>query len=277
MTNAYARCSAFRCALFISVALLGVGLSTVGNAQNVQGIQLPNMVGMGVVLTPDYPGADSRSASAGPFLQYQFPNSQRSVSVLGPLASFNVINDSAWHAGPALRYRGGRKDADNPVVHQLHEIGATVEAGAFVSYLWSGKGSVPWRVQISTSVLRGFSRADGTRAAIDAFVLTPVSHRIFLGLGGSINVIDRKTMNGYFGITPTDSLASGLPIFQPGGGNNSNDLWLTAAYLINSKWVVAVGGYWQHLRGNAAGSPWVIQQGNVNQITIGAGIAYLWK
>lgn len=277
MSHLPARCNALNRWLAVIATVSGLGLSTISHAQDAQRLELPNLIGIGIGLTPDYAGADSRSLAAGPFLHYRFPDSQRSIAMLGPLLTFNVVDNSAWHAGPVLRYRQGREDADNPVVHQLHKIDSTAEAGAFVSYVFSGKGSVPWLAQISTGALSGFSSADGTRAWIDAQLLMPLSHRLILGLGGSFNVVDGKTMNSYFGVTPADSVASGLPVFQPGGGNSSNELWLAAAFLVNSKWVIGVGGYWQHLRGNAAASPWVSEQGDANQVTVGAGIAYIWK
>lgn len=283
MNPIYTSRSALNPALIITAVVLGLGMPATskaqdtGNTGNVAGIQLPNMAGIAIGSTPDYAGADSKSIAAGPVFRYQFKDSQRYVSMLGPLASFNIIDNSALQAGPLLRYRSGRKDVDNAVVRQLHEIDDTVEAGAFVSYVWWGKGRVPWRAQISTEVLTGFSSADGTRAWVGGQFLMPVSHRVILGLGGSFNFIDGKTMKSYYGITPADSVASGLPVFQPGGGSSSNDLWFVATFLVNRKWAIGAGVYSQHLRGNAADSPWVAEQGSVNQITVGAGIAYIWK
>ncbi len=237
----------------------------------------PNMIGIGVGSTPDYVGADSRSVKAAPVLRYQLPDSHRYVSVLGPLISVNLVNDRALHAGALLRYRFGRKDADDPVVRKLHEINDAVEVGAFVSYGWSGKGAVPWKLRASTSVSSGFGNRDGMRASIGGHFLTPVSRRALVGVGGSVNFIDGRTMRSFYGITPADSLASGLTAYQPGGGRSSQDFWIGAGVLVHAKWLVGGGAYWQHLRGNAADSPWVRQHGCATQVTWGIGVARLWK
>lgn len=270
---------AFRACWLAAIVLATISLvpATAIAGDAATGTALPNLIGAGIGPTPDYPGADSRSIAVAPLFRYQFKGSQRSVYLAGPLANFNLVNDPAWHAGPLLNYRPGREDADDAVVRQLHEIADTVEAGAFISYRWYGKGAVPWEVQVSANVLQGFTSTDGTRGWVGASILTPISRRIVVGLGGTINYTDAKTMDGYYGIAPADSVKSGLPVYLPGGGLSSSDLWLTVAFLVHSNWAVGAAVYAQHLRGNAADSPWVRTHGNTNQVSFGIGAAYYWQ
>ncbi len=239
--------------------------------------RLPNMIGFGVGTTPDFVGAKSNYIGVAPFFRYQFGESERNVFLLGPLASFNLVNDKNWHAGPLLRYRSGRSDADNAVIASLHDIGATVEAGAFVSYQWYGKGAVPWRIHVSANLLQGFNSADGTRLSLGGNIMLPLSRWALVSVGGSLSFTDAKTMQGYFGITTADSANSGLPVYEPGGGLSNADLWMGLSFLIGRRWILGGGIYWQRLRGNAADSPWVSQEGDVNQVSYGVGLVYFWN
>lgn len=269
--------------VLLAVAVtLGLATPGVVHAQAIGAIKipnmpkLPNMVGFGVGPTPDFVGADSRHIGLAPIFRYQFTGSERYVSLMGPLASFNLVNEKTWHAGPLLRYRSGRSDADDALVRKLHEIDDTVEIGAFVSYRWFGQGRVPWRIQVSANVLQGFNNADGTRLSVGGHVLLPLSRWALVGVGGSFSFIDGKTMQSYYGITPADSANTGLAAFEPGGGLSSNDLWVGLSFLVGKRWIIGGGVYWQRLRGHAADSPWVSKRGRVNQISYGVGLVYFW-
>ena len=83
-------------------------------------------------------------------------------------------------------------------------------------------------------------------------------------------------MNEYFGVTPTDSLASGLPIYVPGGGARDVRGWATAVLSLSLHWHLGAGVMYSRLVGDAADSPIVSQEGSKNQWIYGAGALYAW-
>jgi outer membrane scaffolding protein for murein synthesis (MipA/OmpV family) len=83
-------------------------------------------------------------------------------------------------------------------------------------------------------------------------------------------------MDEYFGVTPRDSLASGLPIYVPGGGVRDARGWAVAILHLSLQWHLGVGVMYSRLMGEAADSPLVSQEGSKNQWVYGAGALYAW-
>lgn len=257
--------------------LLVLALPSVADAQTDGESDFPNLIGVGVGLTPDYPGASSRSLVAAPMFNYEFKDSGRSITVAGPLVSFNVIDDQSFNAGPMLRYKPGRSDVDDPMIAQLHDVDASVDAGAFISYGWIGQPSIPWRLRVWAGAFKSLGSEGGNSASLNGHFMMPLSRRALLAVGGSLNYLSSDAMDMDYGVTDADSLRSGLSAFRPGGGNSSQDLWLGGTFLVNESWAVGAGVYWQHLTGNAADSPIVTERGRQDQVSFGAGLAYIWN
>ena len=264
-------------ALVCSAIFLFLTQPTVALAQAAEGGDFPNVIGMGVGVTPDYSGASSRSVAVAPLFNYKFKTSERSVTVLGPVASFNIVDNRAFNAGPTLRYRPGRTDADDPVIAQLHEVDATVDAGFFVSYGWIGEPEWPWRVRVWASGFTSLGDEGGNSASVTGNVLVPVSRRTLLAVGAAVNYASADSLIADYGVTQADSIRSGLAPFRPSGGTSSRDLWVGATFLATESWVVGAGVYWQQLSGQAADSPIVIERGRKEQLSAGVGLAYIWN
>lgn len=267
----------YRHALLLGSVLLLLTHPTLASAEAAEGGDFPNVIGVGIGLTPDYSGARSRSMAVAPLFNYKFKASERSVTVLGPVASFNIVDNRAFNAGPILRYRPGRADADDPVIAQLHEVDATVDAGVFVSYGWIGEPEWPWRVRVWASGFTSLGDEGGNSASLTGSVLVPVSRRTLLTVGAAVNYADADAMIADYGVTRTDSVRSGLAHFRPSGGTSSHDLWVGATFLATETWVVGAGVYWQQLSGQAADSPIITERGRKEQLSAGVGLAYIWK
>ena len=92
---------------------------------------LPNYVGFGLGVTPDYIGADDYFFGGLPLARYQFEDSQRYASLLGTFVDLNLINHPVIRFGPTAQVRFGRSNVSNRAVRQLPSIGKTIEAGVF--------------------------------------------------------------------------------------------------------------------------------------------------
>ena len=261
----------------LSAGLMLVAFAPLAAAQSAEQDVFPNCIGFGIGTTPDYLGARSKSVAAAPVLYYRFGSSERALNVVGPLASINLVDQEAFNAGPLVRYNGGRTDVDDTVVRQLRAVDSSFDAGAFVSYGWFGEPEFPWRLRLWAGALTSTRSEGGGSGSLNLDALVPLSQRVLIGAGGSLNYRSAGSMRTNYGISTQDSLDSGLARFSPGGGTSSRDAWLGAVFVLDKHWAIGGGGYLQRLAGDAAASPIVSERGRVNQVTWAIGAVYLWR
>lgn len=66
-------------------------------------------------------------------------------------------------------------------------------------------------------------------------------------------------------MTPSDSLASGLPIYVPGSGVRDARAWTMALLHLSLQWHLGAGAMYLRIMGDAADSPIVSDEGSKNQ------------
>jgi outer membrane protein len=241
-------------------------------------LELPqlNFFGGGVGSYPDYFGSKDYDVGAAPFGRFSLGGS-RFVRLLGNEIRVNVLDDRNWQLGPAALWRFSRKDVENPVVNKVHEIDDALSLGLFGGYVWrdtqeirrmAGVGA--WAFGDTTDVYNGWT------AGLNAYAMQPVARMVTLAGGAAFTYGSENYMNEYLGVTPADSLASGLPVYQPGGGVRDVRGWVTAVVSLSLHWHLGVGAMYSRLVGNAADSPLVAQEGSKNQWIYGAGALYAW-
>ena len=105
----------------------------------------------------------------------------------------------------------------------------------------------------------------------------PLSHTVFVGLGGGAVYGSTSFMQTYYGVSTAGAGASGLAPYSPEGGLRNYFLWPAVIWQFDKNW--AMGGmlFYQRLTGDAADSPIVRERGTVHQLTGGVGIGYIWK
>ena len=96
-----------------------------------------------------------------------------------------------------------------------------------------------------------------------------------------MDFVSDKYARYYFGVTPADALASGLPVFNPDGGMNK---WRIGALINQSITGDLTQGFslwgtveYSHLTGDANDSPIVDIRGSSSQWLMAAGAAYTWR
>src|SRR5512134_1896725 len=74
---------------------------------------VPNVIGVGVGMVPDYLGSDDYTVAAAPFFRWTLPGTERYLQLNVTELSFNVLNHPNFVLGPVVNYRPGRKDVDD--------------------------------------------------------------------------------------------------------------------------------------------------------------------
>lgn len=263
----------------LALALTGVVACAPVHAQAVFGNGLlPNLVGAGLGVTPRYTGASENIVGVAPGLRYQFKGSERYAEWYGTMGDVNLLDSATWQIGPVLNLRLGRHDVKDEMVRKLNDVDDTIEGGVMVSYTWMHTDEAPWRLRVGGLSLFDLGNVySGFNSSIFANCWVPLSSQIFVGFGGGLTWSSSSYNRAFYGITPAESQASGLPAYTPDGGMRQWYAWPAVIIQVAPHWFAGAGVFYQHLTGDAAESPIVAQRGNRSQWTGGIGLGYAWK
>ncbi|WP_248323747.1 MULTISPECIES: MipA/OmpV family protein [unclassified Caballeronia] len=238
---------------------------------------LPNFFGAGIGSTTEYAGGKDRIVGVLPGMRYATSGGHL-FEWYGTYAQYNFGTLTGFQWGPALALRLGRRNVDDAVVSQVHEVSTTVEGGGFVGYEYSHAGDVPYRLRGEVTVVTNAGAVyTGARVSLNTSAWFPLHSRVFVGGGAGATWVSGGFNETYYGVTQEDAQRSGLPVFRPGGGLNQLTGWIAGIYKITPKWYAGAMVYYQRLMGDSAASPIVTQRGTRNQLTYGVGVAYAFQ
>ena len=210
---------------------------------------------------PAYFGADSYVAVPDFAVEFEFFR-------LPGGRNLGSTDPNADHFGFAprgsLRVIRERTAADNPELTGLRDIDLAVELGAGIGYSqrnFSAFAEARYGV-IGHGSWVGELGADLVMRPNDRLTIT-AGPRLFMG--------DDSYASTYFGVTPTESLASGLAAFAPSGGALSAGIEVGATYALNDAWGVAGAVRWDRLMNDAATSP-ITGLGAADQFSVRIGL-----
>lgn len=240
-------------------------------------------VGAGSLYSPTYEGDDDYSLSLLPNVQLKYGD--RFFASVQEGVGYNFVNRENLQAGPIARVRFSRdEDGDQTFAVSggrtndllgLGDVDTSIELGGFAEYEIGG-------VKIGAEVRQAVSGHDGLVADLDARwsgMVTTFGPPLIWSAGPRVRLTDDKYTSAYFGVTPAQAIASGLPQYQAGGGLYSYGVG-GAAFLPLSRdgaWsAVFLAGY-DKLSGDAADAPLVQLRGDEDQATIGVFISYTFQ
>jgi outer membrane protein len=99
---------------------------------------------------------------------------------------------------------------------------------------------------------------------------------VIWSVGPRAKLVDDSYNSAYFSVDAAQSVASGLPVFEAGGGLHSYGIGATAIIPLttDNTWsAVVVAGY-DRLEGDAADNPLVQLRGSEDQASIGVFVSY---
>lgn len=236
-------------------------------------------VGAGAMFAPSYEGDDDYRLSILP--NFQIAYGERFFASIQEGVGYRVINSDSWRAGPIMKLRFGRdEDGSQPFAVTgddsddllgLGDVDASVELGGFVEFDF-GALTLGIEARQAVSGHEGFvadlsARWSGQAQMLDA--------RVFWSVGPRLRIVDDNYNAAYFGVTPAQSVASGLGVFQADGGLHSYGVSssLIVPLTQDGKWAAVLIGSLDQLEGDAAESPLVQQRGEESQASIGLFIS----
>ncbi|QXT34271.1 MipA/OmpV family protein [Sphingomonas sanguinis] len=243
-------------------------------------------VGLGAAYLPRYEGSKDYSFSPAPAALAYIDG--HTITYIGNRLSVDLIGDKAnrdWdiQAGPIGVVNLDRTTTSgigNRQVAALGKIGAAVELGGYVGIGKIGVVTSPYdRLSVSVSYrhdVTGVHDSGIWQPSVNYF--TPLSTKAAVGLFATAEHAGRGYARRYFSITPDQSAASGLPVYNARAGWKDWSVGGLATYSITGNllkgWKVVGGLTYGRELGNFADSPIVSQVGSRSQWLSALGVAY---
>lgn len=241
-------------------------------------------IGAGVAWLPDYEGSDDKRFTPLPAANGTVWG--MSFTVLGNRASLDLIPDregQGWNfqLGPVAVLNLNRTNQDaieDARVRALGEIDTAVEVGGYVGIGKTGLIHDYDTLSVSVSYRHDVTRIHRTGIITPSVnYTTPLSTKALVGVFASAEIVQDRYARTYFGVTPPGSIASGLPVFVPEGGQKDISLGGIFTYALTgnlTKGLALVTGFnYRKLVGDFADSPLVGIAGSRHNWTVGAGLA----
>lgn len=233
-------------------------------------------LGLGPSISPHYEGDNNYDVSVIPAISLRYQDLVEVNNNEVRLIAFNrFLNADSGNVGggnlrigPTVSIDFGRDEDDSPDLVGLGGVGTSLELGAFVAYT---QGRMRLRARARHDVIDG--HGGGTLrldAAYTVFQAAPVA----LGVNVTSTWATGNYMRSYFGVTPAQSAASGLPVYTPGSGFKDVGAEISANYMFASQWALVSNVGYKRLIGGASDSPLVQQRGSSNQLTFQTFLVY---
>ncbi len=202
-------------------------------------------VGAGVMVEPEYEGAESYSVIPVPFISIAYED----WFEFNPEGlSAKVVETGDLRLDALVGYDLGRDEDDGDKLRGLGDIDFGVTVGGRLSYEIGG-------VELFTEVKKTIEGSEGLTAEFGAEITRPISEKLIVGLSASGTLADANYMQSYFGVTAAQSAASGLSEYEADAGLKSAEISASATYLVDENWFVRGEAELGVLLSDAADSP----------------------
>ena len=223
------------------------------------------LVRLGIIggLAPEYRGADEYRFSYAPNIHIAWNDW---LYLRGRKLGIKLFDTDSFYGGAFVRFNGGRSE-NNDGLEGLGDISRTFTSGVYLNYRFKG-------LRLKTEVRHDFfNEGHGTLAIFRLGSRLPWNDPLFY-LGIETTWASKEHMRTFYGISPIQSLRSGLAGYQPGAGLRDVSLNLSSAYKFGQHWSLAGQIRYQYLLGDAADSPIVRTTGSRHGLVAGVGLSY---
>jgi outer membrane scaffolding protein for murein synthesis (MipA/OmpV family) len=228
------------------------------------------VMGAAIEHKPLYDGAELTRTIGGPVINVRYKDLW--FASIGEGLGVNLWSGDHYRAGLAISYDLGRYVHDD-VVHLtgLGDLKIAAAPKAFISYVISKSFPLVVRADVR-QILGG---ADGLLADLGAYMPVPGSSQRFVMFAGpSYTYADHRYMQREFGVTTTQSMASGYPVYDAHSGSDAMGFGFSSTFFITRKILLNFDAAINHLLGSAGESP-ITQK--VTQHVFVLSVAYSWQ
>lgn len=231
-------------------------------------------VAIGPGITTKYDGADTYQLIPFGIADVRWKGLE--FELRGLRARLDVLGNSPIQIGPAVNLRFKRDSAQDGSggVKLLNNVDSAVEVGGFVGYRFGGDEKGQGEVALDLTVLKDINDGhDGLTATAQISYAALRTQRVFVNVDAQANYADKKYMRAYFGITPEESIRSGLAAYRPDGGLRDLGAGLTVGYQFSPRWGLIARAGANYYVGDAKDSP-IVKEGSKLQPTGGLALSF---
>jgi outer membrane protein len=222
-------------------------------------------VGVGAQVVPSFPGAED--VTVQPMFEFGLARGGRQFRFSAPDDSFGIsLVDGAFRIGPAVNFKASRKPSD--LGAPLRKVKTTIEGGAFAQYQISDS------FRIRAEARKGLGGHDGWIGDVGADYIVRDGDKYVFSIGPRVTVANARYQRAYFGVTPEESLVSGLPVYRPSSGVTAVGATSGLLYQFTPRWGMFSYAKYERLIDDAGRSPVVRQLGSRDQFSGGLGLTY---
>jgi outer membrane protein len=246
-------------------------------------------LGMGLVLRPNYEGAEKHKKVALPVMQVQWSNG---VFLSGMSAGWHLSEQPQQDYGPLIALEPSRSPSglsnsiDSPRYLQSDAMGPTFGT-AKTSNKLIGLDNIQARLmyggfyhfslsqnlrQTNTILFGAGNEKNGLRLSSDlrySFPNLPAHHRITFGIG--LNAVNQAYAQSYFGVSDAEASRSLNRSFRPKAGIKDIHLETNWNWNFSSSWLLTSRMQLGQLVGSASDSPLVERR---TSFTVSSALAY---
>lgn len=240
-------------------------------------------VGAGAVYSPSYDGSDDYVFFPVPMVMGQI--GPVSIAPRAGGVALDFVKDPeegiAFDLGVALGLNSNRADQiEDPVVEAAGELDRAFEigptAGVSIPGLLNPYDSLSFNIDARWDVAGAH---DGMVINPGVSYFTPLSRGMAAGLSISAEYADDDYADYYYSVTPAQSAASGLPLYQADGGFTKAGATALLGFDLDGNLangglaLFGVGGY-SRMLGDAKRTPYTSLRGDADQWFAALGVGY---
>jgi MipA family protein len=210
--------------------------------------------GVGVTVTPRYPGAENTRTRFMPFPEAKYQdwltiNTRNGIEVKSAVGEGLSIGASA---GADLTTRRAKDDTR---FQGLVDIKAAPVARVFADY-----SNGDFSVKAALRSRAGTSAGRGTTLEIGAGYKLVATSAGTLTIGFIATAMDNKYADSFFGISPEQSQSSGLPQFDAKSGLRDTGVYAQGVYRLTARWSLIGSVQVSELASKAGDSPIIVEK-----------------
>jgi outer membrane scaffolding protein for murein synthesis (MipA/OmpV family) len=228
------------------------------------------VLGVASEVQPVYDGARAYRISGGPVINIHY----RDIAFLstGEGLGFNFLRGDHYQVGLGVTFDLGRKERDDLTnLKGMGDISAAPVGKLFASWVLSRRFPLIMRV----SARQFMGGAQGAVGDAGVYLPLPGSSKTFVMFAGpSITMATHHYLQTLYGVTPTQSAASGHPVYEiPHAGTSAAGVGFSATKFVTEHFLLNVDAAISQVRGSPAHSPLVERR---TQRVLAVSVDYHW-
>lgn len=223
-------------------------------------------VGGGLMIGPEYVGSTDTSVTPLPLIDYRYQDWFFASTRDGIGVQYNINKHTAF--GVRGNYDFGREEKSGTRLQGMGDIDGTPTVGAFAEF----KAGY-WKVKATIDADATGTGHEGYSGDFDLSWGTRFGPGATLTITGGISYMDDSYAQSFFGVTPTQSAASGNAVTTPGFGMKDIHGSVTTTYPLTERVMgIASLGY-TNLNGDSQDSP-ITEEDSYFTTLIGASYSF---